>query len=255
MNEIYYQDELVTLYQGDYRKSIAMLADLGADAVITDPPYGETNLEWDKWVTGWLADAASIADALWCFGSYRMFRDHHDEFAEWKFSQDIVWEKHNGSSLASDRFRRVHEFAHLYYRGDWAKLRHETPRTLDATPRTVRRKAKPAQHQGDRGPSHYVSDDGGPRLMRSVIKVRSEHGRAIHPTQKPLGIIEPLIEYSVPEGGLVVDLFGGSATTALAARRLGRRAVVFEGNAEYALAAAQRLRNDTAATLDWGGAA
>lgn len=236
----YYQDEAVTLYLGDYRE--VKPAGLRADAVITDPPYGETNLEWDRWVDGWLADAASITDALWCFGSFRMFHEHAAEFAaSWRFSQDVIWGKHNGSSLANDRFRRVHELATLWYRGEWSALRHEVPTTADATARTVRRKAKPAQHQGDRGPSYFVSEDGGPRLMRSVLQVRSEHGRAIHPTQKPLGILAPLIEYSVAPGGVLVDLFSGSGAVALAARQAGRRCIAFERHEPYAEASAQRL--------------
>ncbi|WP_217181425.1 site-specific DNA-methyltransferase [Streptomyces sp. AC495_CC817] len=240
---IYYQDEWVTLIHGDWRtQGLKVLrGEPRADAIITDPPYGETNLEWDRWPKGWPEQASRLADAMWCFGSMRMFLDRRAEFNDWQFSQEIVWEKHNGSSLANDRFRRVHELATLWYQGDWANIRHQTPTTPDATPRTVRRKAKPAQHQGERGPSHYVSQDGGPRLMRSVQYVRSTHGHAIHPTQKPEGIVAPLIEYSVPRGGLVLDLFAGSATTAAVARQMGRRCIAFEAREDYARAAAQRL--------------
>src|SRR5690606_875584 len=115
------------------------------------------------------------------------------------------------------------------------------PTTPAATARTVRRKAKPAQHQGARGPSYFVSEDGGPRLMRSVLQVRSEHGRAIHPTQKPIGILAPLIEYSVAPGGVLVDLFSGSGAVALAARQAGRRCIAFERHEPYAEASAKRL--------------
>lgn len=250
---VVYEDDFVQLWHGDYRDELDMLAAAGAEAIVTDPPYGETNLAWDTWEPGWLGRAATIADTLWCFGSFRMFHEHADDFAEhWKYSQDIVWEKHNGSSLAADRFRRVHELAVMFYRGSWAAQHHEVPTTADATPRTVRRKAKPAQHQGARGASHFVSEDGGPRLMRSVMKVRSEHGRAIHPTQKPEGIVAPLIEYSVPRGGLVVDLFGGSGTSALVARHLGRRCITFEGREDYAARAARRLAQQG---FDLGGIA
>lgn len=237
---VIYEDEFVTLVHGEYQDH---LEGVRADAIVTDPPYGETNLAWDRWVDGWLADAASITSAMWCFGSFRMFHEHGDEFdaAGWKFSQDVVWEKHNGSSLAADRFRRVHELATFWYRGEWRDIHHVVSTTSDATPRTVRRKAKPAQHQGERGPSHYVSEDGGPRLMRSVQMVRSEHGRAVHPTQKPIGIVAPLIEYAVPRGGVVVDLYAGSGTTALAARQMGRRCIAFERHLPYAEAAARRL--------------
>lgn len=237
---IVYEDDLVQLWHGDYHDEFDMLATAGADAIITDPPYGETSLEWDRWVSHWVTDALVIAPALWCFGSFRMFHEHRDEFLPWKFAQDVVWEKHNGSGFHSDRFKRVHELAVLWYQGDWAVLRHDTPTTPDATQRTVRRKARPT-HTGHIETSSYTSHDGGPRLMRSVQYVRSEHGRAVHPTQKPVGIVAPLIEYSVPRGGLVVDLFAGSGTTAVAARQAGRRCIAFEVRDDYATAAAKRL--------------
>ncbi|MBW9093135.1 site-specific DNA-methyltransferase [Microbacterium jejuense] len=239
---VVYQDEWVTLHHADYRDA---LGELRADAVITDPPYGETSLAWDRWADGWLSDAARVTDTLWCWGSFRMFHDHAAEFAaDWKLAQDRVWEKHNGSSLANDRFRRVHELATHWYRGDWADIRHEVPTTPDATPRAVKRRATKGEHQGARGASSYVTEVGGPRLMRSVQFARSEHGRAIHPTQKPLAVVTPLIEYSVAPGGVVVDLFAGSASVAVAARQAGRRCVAFEVRADYAERAAQRLASE-----------
>lgn len=241
---VIYEDDLVQLWHGDWRDQFDMLANAGADAIVTDPPYGETSLEWDRWVSHWVTDALVIAPALWCFGSFRMFHEHRDEFLAWKLSQEVVWEKHNGSGFHSDRFKRVHELAVLWYQGDWGNLHHETPTTADAVKRVVRTKRRPVQMgQIDKAP--FVSEDGGPRLMRSVQYVRSEHGRAIHPTQKPEGIVAPLIEYSVPRGGLVVDLFAGSGTTAVVARHLGRRCISFEAREDYALAAAQRLSQQT----------
>ena len=243
---VVYEDEFVTLHHADYRDVIHSDDNgLVPDAIITVPPSEEPSLKWDRWVDGWLNDAEHLTDALWCFGSFRMFHEHADEFKRWKFSQDIVWEKHNGSSLANDRFRRVHELATFWYRGDWAEIRHETPTTPDATPRALRRRASKGEHQGSRGASDYVSEDGGPRLMRSVQAVRSMHGRAVHPTQKPEGIVAPLIEYSVPVGGLVVDLFAGSGTTAVVARNLGRRCIAFEACKDYAERAAARLSQQT----------
>ncbi len=234
----YYQDDYVTLYHGDYRDHLADIP--RADAVITDPPYGETSLGWDRWVTDWPDDASRIADALWCFGSMRMFFDRLTQFTQWKFSHEVVWEKHNGSGFAADKFRRVHEFATLWYRGEWGDLRHEVPKVPGAVKRTVRRKQRPP-HTGEIAGTRYTSVDGGDLLQRSVLKVRSEHGRAIHPTQKPAGIVAPLIEYSVPPGGLVVDFFAGSGTTGVVARDMGRRSILFEVQERFAEKAAQRL--------------
>ena len=51
----YYADEQVTLYCGDFRELMpGVLAIHGEpDLVLTDPPYGETSLAWDRWPDGW----------------------------------------------------------------------------------------------------------------------------------------------------------------------------------------------------------
>lgn len=197
------------------------------DAIIADPPYGETSLEWDVWPKGWPALMLAHTRQLWCFGSTRMFRDQHSEFLAWKFAQDIVWEKHNGSGSASDRFRRVHEMAYHFYTGEWKTLHHVPVMTQDATKRTLRRKSRPT-HWGDIGAQSYASQDGGPKMMRSVIPVRSCHGYAVNETQKPEGIVWPLLEYSVPVGGTVIDPFAGSGTVLSVARQQGKRAIGIE---------------------------
>lgn len=198
-----------------------------ADAIVTDPPYGETSLDWDKWPDGWMTVAAGVSNQMWCFGSMRMFLEKRDELASWKLAQDIVWEKHNGSNNSNDRFRRLHEFALHFYQGEWKTIFKQPQFTNDATPRTLRRKARP-QHWGDIGASSYTSEDGGPKLMGSVIYARSCHGYAVNETQKPEDIVAPLLQYSVPEGGLVLDCFAGSGTTLAVARKTGRRAIGIE---------------------------
>lgn len=239
--EPYYQDDWVTLYWGDCRD---LLHRFSVDLIVADPPYGETSLEWDVPPTDWLSRVN--ARSLWCFGSMRMFMASSDDFGlhGWRFSQDVVWEKHNGSGFHADRFKRVHEHACHFYRGEWSTVYHETPRTMDATKRTVRRKGRPP-HTGNIEASAYASEDGGPRLQRSVIYCRSAHGSAIHPTQKPEGIVRPLIEYACPPGGTVLDPFAGSGTTGAAARSLGRHAILIEKDARYVHAAAERLSQMT----------
>jgi site-specific DNA-methyltransferase (adenine-specific) len=236
--EPYWSDDSVTLYHGDAR---AILPFLKADCVIADPPYGETSLEWDRWPDGWVQAAATVAPQMWCFGSFRMFSEKAAELADhWKLAQDVIWEKHNGSNAFADRFRRVHELAVHFYRGDWSALHVEPQFTNDATARTVRRKRRPPQW-GHIEASAYRSEDGGPRLMNSVIYARSCHGYAIHPTQKPEAIVQPLMLYSVPVGGLVVDCFAGSGTVLQVARMTGRRAIGIEVDEKYCRAIVERL--------------
>lgn len=246
----YYVDDSVTLYLGDCRDVLPQL-DIRPDCAIADPPYGETSLEWDRWPIGWpQAVAQAGVRSMWCFGSLRMFLDRDRDFDGWKLSQDLVWEKHNGSGFANDRFKRVHEYVAHWYSGDWGSIYHEVPVTADAAKRTLRRKQKPT-HAGAIGTGTYESEDGGPRLMRSVIQVRSMHGRALHPTEKPVGILQPLLEYACPPGGLVLVPFGGSGADAVAARLTGRRAVLIERDPRYCEVIARRLAQDV---LPIGGA-
>lgn len=236
----------VELIHGDCMEVLSSLPSGSIDAVVTDPPYAQTSLKWDRWVDGWPAEVARVlkpSGSMWVFGTMRMFLDRRDEFADWRFAQDIVWEKHNGSSFHADRFRRVHEQAVQFYRGAWSDIFKGKVVTMDATAKTVRRKTRPT-HMGNIDAGNYESHDGGPKIMRSVIYARSQHGSAIHPTQKPEAIIEPLILNSCPPGGVVLDPFAGSGTTGYVAQRFGRSAIMIESNNDYFAAMEGRLSGD-----------
>lgn len=249
----YYQDNAVTLYLADFRE----LEIDEPTATITDPPYGETNLVWDRWVTDW--PQLIPGTVLWCFGSMRMFMDRRGDFKAWKFAQDLVWEKHTGSSLAADRFRRVHEHAVQFYKGNWRDVQHNVPRVLHPGAnkgQVHNRTDAKGPHMGKTLGGKSWEDDGR-RLMRSVIYAPSMHPRplhspSLHPTQKPEAIVAPLIEFSTSPGNVIYDPFAGSGTTLAVAKAMGRRAVGCEIDERYAERAARRLSQDV---IDWEGAA
>ena len=252
MTEPYYTDGTVTLYLGDCREILPAL-ELQADLIVTDPPYGETSLKWDRWVDGWPTLTASYATSMWCFGSFRMFLDHADEFtaAGWRMSQDVVWEKNAGTGLANDRFRRVHEHALHWYRGNWREIHHDAQRRKHYGPDEgdVRGGRTRIPHYGGHRSSTW-SDDGT-RLVTSVLRAKNMRGRALAPTQKPVSVLDQLIRYGCADGGLVLDPFGGSASAAEAARGCGRRAVVIEADEAQIEKAARRLQQGV---LDLGAA-
>jgi site-specific DNA-methyltransferase (adenine-specific) len=236
------------ILQGDCREVLRTLPAESVDACVADPPYGETKLDWDRWVDGWLPEVQRVlkpSGSLWCFGSLRFFFERAKDFADWVLVQDVVWEKHNGSNNASDRFKRVHELAVQFRPADrpWEGVYRDPQTTPDAVARQVRRKRRPP-HWGNIGEGHYTSEDGGPRLMRSVIYARSCHGYAIHPTQKPVPVLEPLVRYSCPPGGLVLDPFAGSGAAGVAAVRSGRAFVGVELDGAMAEKARARLASD-----------
>lgn len=232
----YYADDLVTLYHGDCRH----LGDVCADLVIADPPYEQTSLDWDRWPIDWPDAMTRIAPSMWVFGSLRMFTRRWSQFSRWQLSQDVIWEKHNGSGFHADRFRRLHEQVAHFYLGEWGERYHVVPTTRDATARTVRRKRRP-KHMGEIGGATYISHDGGPRMMTSVLYARSMHGKAENETQKPVELVMPLIEYACQPAGLVFSPFAGSGTDLVAAKRTGRFAIGCEIREEQCEIAARRL--------------
>lgn len=240
----YYADTHVTLYLGDSRQVLPALGG-GADVIIADPPYGEVNLAWDIWPEGWLKVAAAHSRALWCFGSWRVFGPRWADFTDagWKFAQDLVWQKDQGSGLHADRFRRVHETVTHWYRGPWGDLPHDVPRVASKNPADQRsrfRNQTPTHiDQTQAQPGFRVHRDGT-RLQLSVIEAQSVRGSG-HPTAKPISLLRDLVHYSCPADGLVLDPFAGSGSTLVAARELGRRSIGIEASEEYCELAAKRL--------------
>src|SRR6185369_6141316 len=238
----FYADEAVTLYHGDCREIVPAL-NLTVDCIVADPPYGETSLAWDRWPDDWPTAISGAAKSMWCFGSMRMFLDRRDQFVFWKLSHDIVWEKQNGTDLMDDRFKRVHEAATHWYRGPWGEIHHEVPRERNHGPRREIRAAKSVkgEHINDVTGRVRSYQDDGLRIVRSVFRVSNLQGRAMHPTEKPVGILDPLIRYACPPGGTVLDPFAGSGSTAEAARLTGRKAILVEADERYCEAIARRM--------------
>lgn len=78
----------------------------------------------------------------------------------------------------------------------------------------------------------------------SVQFVRSEHGRALHPTQKPLALVEPLLLYACPPGGHVLDPFAGSGTVGVLAQRHKMDCTLIEADSKFHEVIQQRLQDD-----------
>lgn len=237
-----------TLHHGDCREVLAGLPPGTFDCIIADPPYGETSLDWDKHVDGWLPAcrrALKRSGSLWCFGSARFFLERAADFRDWRIAQDVVWQKQQGSGFAADRFKRVHESAYQFYPAvvPWGEVYKDPQRDpeLPKIGKSAWRRDK-VRHTGKIGDIWW--DETRDRMMHSVIFAKNCHGYAIHETQKPVGIITPLLSYSCPPGGLVLEPFGGACSVAVAARASGRRCVSIELRAACFEKAVNRLRND-----------
>jgi len=96
-----------------------------------------------------------------------------------------------------------------------------------------------AQHE-----SAYLLAKGRPERPAHPISDVMEFcytGNKLHPTQKPVSILKPLIEAFCPPDGIVLDPFAGSGSTLVAAKELGRRSLGIEISAEHHRTATTRL--------------
>ena len=64
MTQPYFEEDGITIYHGDMREITPTLA-LDPFTTITDPPYGQTSLEWDRWVDGWPSVIPGAGSEAW----------------------------------------------------------------------------------------------------------------------------------------------------------------------------------------------
>jgi len=90
-------------------------------------------------------------------------------------------------------------------------------------------------------PKGMITADPRGRNMRCVWRVPYEPSKEAHFAMYPSRLVETPIKAGCPEGGIVLDPFMGSGTTAVVARRLGRKYIGFEPNEEYAAICRKQL--------------
>lgn len=91
---------------------------------------------------------------------------------------------------------------------------------------------------------------GGPRWhgddkQTTVIEAPMPRASNLHPTMKPVELIEPMLRNSCPRWGVVLDPFGGSGSTLIAAHRAGMRATLVELDPRYADVICRRFQEHT----------
>lgn len=243
----------------DVLTGIDRIPDGVIDLVIADPPYGlgkDYGNDSDKletaayldWTTRWI-DA--VLPKLKPNGSLYIFltwRHSPEIFVMLKqrmtMINEIIWDRRVPSMGGSTRrFSSVHDtvgfFANAknyYFDLDAIRVPYDAV-TKKARSRSIFVGAK------------WLEMGYNPKDVWSVSRLHREHReREDHPTQKPLEIVERMVKASCPPGGIVLDPFMGSGTSAVAAQRCGREFVGFELNADYCARIAQRLQEASAAT-------
>lgn len=175
----------------------------------------------------------------------------------WYLRQDIIWHKPNPMpESVRDRCTKAHEYIFLMsksprYYFDAGAVAEES---VNVEASAARYKSafggkKSRAPVGDAGIDTRTRPVGmrefnGKRNRRSVWTVTTKPFKGAHFATFPPDLIEPCILAGCPEGGTVLDPFGGAGTTGLVADRLGRNAVLIELNPEYADMARNRFADD-----------
>jgi DNA modification methylase len=165
----------------------------------------------------------------------------------WYLRQDIIWHKPNPMpESVTDRCTKAHEYIFLFSKSQKYYFDNEAIKEDAQTEPMSRNRQQegynPSYAKGDRfSAGERVYGEDGKRNKRSVWTVTTKPYSGAHFATFPPDLIEPCILAGAPEGGIVLDPFMGSGTTAHTALRAGRQYVGCELNGEYIKLANKRL--------------
>ena len=230
------------LHNGDCLDILPTLPAQSIDAVICDPPYGTTACTWDSVIPFepmWreLKRVIRPRGAIVLFGS-QPFTSALVMSNLGMFKYSLVWDKGRGREpqLANVRPMKAHEDVCVFCDG-------KTPYNPQkvALERPDRRGRNPVNGGAQGIIKSYVNRprEYHDRFPLSVMRFAGEQG--LHPTQKPLPLLEYLVKTYTNEDDTVLDFAFGSGTTGHACGNLGRRFVGIEKDAGYFAVAAERI--------------
>ena len=166
----------------------------------------------------------------------------------WYLRQDIIWHKPNPMpESVQDRCTKAHEYIFLMSKSQKYYYDHDAIKEpLKGEPEVRNKNAEGYQADyahGDRfSKGERVFGADGMANKRSVWTVNTKPYRGAHFAVFPQELIEPCIMAGAPQGGVVLDPFMGSGTTAQVAQNLGRQYLGCELNPEYAPLQAERTK-------------
>lgn len=271
MNEI---NENIKLYNGDCLEVMDRLIAEGikVDAIITDPPYGTTACKWDSIIPFdemWerLKKLRNDNTPIVLFGSEPFSSAlRMSNIKEYKY--DWVWEKQKASNFMSAKYNplKYHEIIsvfseskHTYNPQKYEVLEIEEiinydkktlikmfeNREYDRFGKVDRRKNVNNQSTNK---DHIGNDiirirsaDDGFRYPKSVIKINKSINKNIHPTEKPVLLMEYLINTYTNKEDIVLDFTMGSGSTGVACVNTNRKFIGIELDEGYFKIAKDRI--------------
>ena len=231
-----YKDENVWLMFGDCLERMKEIPDGSVDAIICDPPFGTTQNKWDSVIPledMWTnlkrvikPNGAIVLSATQPFTSTLILSNLD------MFKYQWVWEKSKptGHLNAKKQPLRKHEDIVVFYR----KQCTYNPQGLKDTHAVVSRTNR--GNYGDCSKTTVQTKTGYPA---SILQFPTTTG--VHPTQKPVALMEYLIKTYTNEGETVLDFTFGSGTTGVAAVNTGRSFIGVEMDETYFNIAKKRI--------------
>ncbi|MDC0709301.1 DNA methyltransferase [Stigmatella sp. ncwal1] len=257
------------LYQGDSVELLNQFPEQQFDLVFADPPYFLSNGgftcksgkrasvqkgAWDvsrgveedhRFTTEWLKACQRVlkpTGTLWVSGTQHVIFNVGFAMQKlgFKLLNTVTWYKPNASPNLSCRY-----FTHSTELLIWASPK--PAKTLQHTFNYARMKTENGGKQMrdvwnlPRTGEEELTADGTGRMWTQIAPRREEKALGSHPTQKPVALLERIIEASTPEDATVLDPFNGSGTTGVAALKLGRRYTGIDLDANYLSLTKKRL--------------
>lgn len=251
---IYYKDEYVELIQGDCLEVMDKLIKQGIkfDAIITDPPYGTTRCKWDVIIpldTMWnkLFYLSNVYTAVILFGN-EPFTSNLICSNLKQFKYNWIWkkDKSTGHLNAKKQPMRITELISVFY----DKQCLYNPQLSKKEKKNIRPPTIKRNNIDNYGSMDKFSIRGIPVDMsypNEILEFRAcfgDKGKSLHPTQKPIALLEYLIKTYTNENDLILDFTCGSGTTLVAARNLKRKCIGIELEEKYCEIAKKRLTGE-----------
>lgn len=242
------------IFHGDCLEIMKDITDNSIDMIVCDLPYGITKNKWDVIIPLDLLweqykriikeNGAIILTASQPFTSELVLSNKK------MFRYDLTWEKQTGTGFMNAKKMplRTHEDILVFYK----KLPTYNPQKTKATTSSLRghQKDRFSENYGKQIVSSCGSDDNFLRYPRSVFKIKKDAGFSssvnntrLHPTQKPIDLMEYLIKTFSNENDIILDNCAGSGTTAIACINLNRKYILIEKERKYFDIIENRIKN------------
>ena len=231
------------LWHGDCLELMKDIPDGSVDMILCDLPYGTTACKWDTVIPFeplWEQYNRVIKNngAIVLFGS-EPFSSHLRISNIKNFKYDWIWQKSRptGSMSCNKQPLRDCEIISVFYKKQCKYFPQMKPvkRIVEKT-RTVDKGEVVRNYRQTR-----TFDNGGLAYPRQILFFKNPNNKSLHPTQKPVPLLEYLIKTYTDEGETVLDNCMGSGSTGVACVNTGRKFIGIEIETKYFEIAKQRI--------------